>query len=57
MKRHLAALEASFRKLVPDYAWQWEAGTGGLGSSPTIPVSPLPSPQSCSSRQRLEPAV
>lgn len=26
MKRRLAALEASFTKLTPDYTWQWEPG-------------------------------
>lgn len=28
MKKRLAALEASFTKRGPNYAWQWETGPG-----------------------------
>lgn len=42
MKRRFGALEASFTKLVPDDAWQWETGTEGLESSSAVPV-PVPS--------------
>lgn len=44
MKRRLAALEASFTKPVPDDAWQWETGTGGLESSSPVGTLPLHCP-------------